>query len=113
MSRLKEQIQRDIAKTFNNTEEFADKMDVEYNGAAYSGIPVVIDSEIAKERKKTSGDNSVGVYAIDVTAFISFEDLKILPRKETNIVIGGVTYRIVTSAFTAGEITLGLELLNE
>ena len=32
MSRFKDQIARDIAAVFHNTDEFADLMDVEYNG---------------------------------------------------------------------------------
>ncbi|MCM1059663.1 MAG: hypothetical protein NC452_05160 [Eubacterium sp.] len=112
MSAFKSQLERDIAAVFQNAEEFADLMDVEYNGKNYN-IPVVIDGEIAKERIKAAGDNSVGIYAADITAFISFKDLKIVPRKETEIVIGGVAYNIVTVAFDAGEITLDLEMLDE
>ena len=81
-------------------------------GKTYN-ISVVIDSEIAKDRVKTVKDNSEGIYTVDVTAFISFRDLGIVPRKETEITIGGVEYRIVNVAFDAGEITLGLEMLDE
>lgn len=113
MSNFKEQVERDIAAVFHNTEEFADLMEVKYNGKVYKGIPVVIDSEIAKDRAKASGDNSVGIFAFDVTAFISLKDLGIVPRKETQITIGGVDYNIVRVAFDVGEITLDLELLDE
>lgn len=113
MSGFKAQVERDIAAVFHNSEEFADLMEVEYNGKIYKDIPVVVDSEIAKERVKARGDNSVGTFAFDVTAFISFKDLKIVPRKETKIVIGGVSYNIVQVAFDIGEITLDLELLDE
>ena len=113
MSGFKEQIERDIAAVFHNAEEFADLMDVEYSGKTYKEIPVVVDSEIAKERVKASGDNSVGIFAFDLTAFISFKDLGIVPRKETKIKIGGVKYNIMQVAFDAGEITLDLELLDE
>lgn len=112
MSGFKDQIARDIAAVFHNADEFADFMDVEYNGKIYN-IPVVIDSEIAKDRKKTAKDNAEGIYTIDITAFMSFEDLEIVPRKETEIKIGGVEYSIVNVAFDAGEITLELELLDE
>lgn len=112
MSGFKDQIVRDIAAVFQNAEEFADFMDVEYNGKNYN-IPVVIDSEIAKDRKKSVKDNSEGVYSVDITAFISFKDLGIVPRKETEIKIGGVEYSIVNVAFDVGEITLDLEMLDE
>lgn len=112
MSGFKSQVERDIAAVFHNSEEFADLMEVKYNGKSYN-IPVVIDSEIAKERVKAAGDNSVGIFAADITAFISFKDLRIVPRKETEITIGGVTYGIINVAFDAGEITLDLEMLDE
>lgn len=113
MSGFKSQVERDIAAVFHNSEEFADLMEVEYNGKIYKGIPVVVDSEIAKERTKAQNDNSIGVFAVDLTVFLSFTDLKIVPRKETQITIGGVTYNILQSAFDAGEITLDLEMLDE
>lgn len=112
MSGFKDQIARDIAAVFHNADEFADFMDVEYNGKIYN-IPVVIDSEIAKDRKKTAKDNAEGIYTVDITAFMSFKNLGIVPRKETEIKIGGVEYSIVNVAFDAGEITLDLEMLDE
>lgn len=112
MSGFKEQVEHDIAAVFHNSEEFADLMEVEYNGETYN-IPVVIDSEIAKERAKGSGDNSEGIFAVDSTAYISFSDLGIVPRKETEITLGGVVYSIVNVAFDVGEITLDLEMLDE
>ncbi len=102
----------DLKNVFHNADEFAELMEVEYNGETYN-IPVVIDSEIAKERTKESGDNSVGIFAMDITAFISFADLGIVPRKETEIKLGGVAYSIVNVAFDMGEITLNLEMLDE
>lgn len=113
MSDFKDQIKRDISAVFNNVAEFADELDVEYNGNVYKSIPVVVDSDVAKERAKASGDNSEGIYAVDLTVFISFEDLKIVPRKETEITIGGVEYSIVNVTFNMGEITLDLEMLTE
>lgn len=112
MSAFKDQIRRDITAVFNNTAEFAYALDVEYNGNVYN-IPVVVDSDVAKERAKAGGDNSQGIYAVDLTVFISFEDLGIVPRKETEITIGGVQYSIVNVAFNMDEITLDLEMLTE
>ncbi len=112
MSGFKEQVERDIAAVFHNAGEFADVMEVRYNGESYQ-IPVVIDNEIARERAKKSGDNSEGVFAVDITAFMSFADLGIVPRKETQITLGGVKYNIMNVAFDAGEITLDLEMYDE
>ena len=113
MSGFKDQIKRDIAAVFNNSAEFAEELYVEYNGNVYSNIPVVVDSDVAKDRAKAGGDNSEGIYAVDLTVFIAFEDLKLVPRKETEITIGGVQYSIVNVAFNMDEITLDLEMLTE
>lgn len=113
MSGFKSQVEGDITRVFHNSEEFADLTEVEYNGKFYNNIPVVIDNDIAAERAKAAGDNSEGIFSVDITVFISFKDLKIVPRKETEITIGGVTYNIVKVAFDMGEITLDLEILDE
>ena len=112
MSGFKDQIARDIAAVFHNADEFADLMDVKYNGKTYN-IPVVTDSEISKDRIKTMRDHAEGIYTADMTVFIAFEDLGIVPRKETKIIIGGVEYSIINVGFDAGEITLDLEMLDE
>ena len=113
MSGFKAQAEHDIGAVFHNKEEFADLAEIEYNGEVYKDIPIVIDSEIAKERTKASGDNSVGIFAADITVFISFWDLQIMPRKETEIKIGGIEYSIVKTEFEEGEIILDLEMLDE
>lgn len=113
MSGFKDQLKRDILDVFHNADEFAEAAEIEYNGRVYNDIPIVVDSDVAKERAKASGDNSEGVYAVDLTVFVSFEDLEIVPRKETPITIDGVEYSIVNVAFNAGEITLDLEMLDE
>lgn len=113
MSNFKDQLKRDISDVFHNADEFAEAVEIKYNGRVYNDIPIVVDSDVAKERTKASGDNSEGVYTVDLTVFVSFEDLEIVPRKETPITIDGVEYSIVNVAFNAGEITLDLEMLDE
>lgn len=109
---FKAQCARDLKNVFHNAGEFADKIQVEYNGKKYN-IPVVIDHEGARDRTKPSSDHADGVFIVDLTAYISFCDLKIMPRKETKIVIDETEFNIVRVGYDEGEITLDLELLDE
>jgi hypothetical protein len=110
--RFKEQLKRDLNTVFHNTNEHADMVDVEYGGKQYK-IPVVIDSEGAKDRKRASKDNAAGLFIADLTVYINYADMKTMPRKENKIKISGKQYNIVKSAFDAGSITLDLEVLDE
>jgi hypothetical protein len=112
MPGFKAQARRDLKAAFHNEREHADKTEVRYNGENYS-IPIVVDSEGARERKRLANDNADGVFVADMTAYISFYDLGIVPRKETEIVIDDATYNIVRVGFDAGEIALDLEVLDE
>ena len=112
MPGFKAQIKRDIAAVFLNTDEHADKAKVKYNGKQYN-IPVIFDSDSNKDRVRTMRDNADGVFIADMTVYISFYDLKILPRKETRISIDGIVYMIMRAGFDAGIITLDLEVLDE
>lgn len=109
---FKAQIKRDLAAVFHNSDEHADKMRVEYNGKKYY-IPVVVDHDGARDRQQPSSDHADGIFIADLTVYISFYDLKIVPRKETEIVIDDTTYNIKRVGCDAGEITLDLELLDE
>ena len=112
MPGFKSQVKRDLKAVFHNKEEHAERIRVEYGGNRYD-IPIVIDSEGAMERKKPANDNADGVFIADVTVYVSFYDLKIVPRKETKIVIGSTAYNIKRVGFDAGEITLDLEVYDE
>jgi hypothetical protein len=112
MGGFKAQVKRDLAAVFFNDKEHADKLRVEYNGKRYN-IPVIIDNDSNKDRVQTMRDNADGVYITVVTAYLSFYDLKILPRKETKIVIDDTAYVIQRASLDAGNITLDMEVLDE
>ena len=112
MATFKEQIKRDLKDVFYNPHEHADIMKVVYNGKEYH-IPVITESDGAKDRVRTMRDNADGVFVSDMTVFISFYDLKIIPRKETKIIIDDVAYMIMRVGVDAGSITLDLEVLDE
>jgi len=109
---FKAQVKRDLEQVFHNSAEHADDVNVVYNGKHYF-IPVVIDAEGAKTRETTMRDNADGVFIADATVYISFYDLKIVPRKETKIIIDDISYNIMRVTFTAGSIALDLEVLDE
>jgi hypothetical protein len=109
---FKAQTKRDLKAVFHNSEEHADMTAVEYNGKNYN-IPVVTDHEGAKDRTKPSSDHADGIFIADLTVYISFYDLKIVPRKATEITLDGTFYCIARAGFDGGEITLDLELLDE
>jgi hypothetical protein len=109
---FKAQVKRDLKTVFHNDKEHADKIKVEYNGKRYN-IPIVINSDANADRVKIMRDNADGVFVSDLTVYISFYDLKIVPRKETKIVIDGIEYMINRAAFEAGSIILDLEVLDE
>jgi len=109
---FKAQVKRDLAAVFHNADEHADMTTVEYNGKRYE-IPVIFDSDSNKDRVKIMRDNADGVYVSDMTVFISFYDIKIVPRKETKIIIDDTEYMIARSSIAAGSIALDLEVLDE
>ena len=112
MSGFKAQAKRDLAAVFHNAQEHADMTEVKYNGKTYN-IPIVVDSDSNKDRVKIMRDNADGVFVSDMTVFISIDDIKVVPRKNTKIVIDDTEYMIHTSGFDAGNITLELEVLDE
>jgi len=110
--RFKESVKRDIGRVFLNKEEHASVLDVTYNGEYYN-IPVIIDHGGEKDRKQSANDHAAGLFIADLTVYISFYDLGIVPRKNTPITVDGETYNIVTTANDEGVITLDLEVVDE
>lgn len=109
---FKAQVKRDLAAVFHNQDEHADNLKVEYNGKMCN-IPVVIDYDGARDRQQPSSDHADGIFIADMTVYISLYDLKIVPRKETKIIIDDTAYNIKRVGCDAGEITLDLEMLDE
>lgn len=109
---FKSLIARDIKEVFHNSNEFAEKKIVIFNDYEYE-IPIILDHTEAKDRKRPSGDNSEGIFLVDVVAYISFEDLRIIPRKGQQIEIDDNLFNISTVSHEDGEIILGLEMMDE
>jgi hypothetical protein len=112
MPDFKRQLKRDLETVFHNPDEHADTVDVIYSGKLYT-IPVVIDSEGARDRKQPSGDNAGGIFVSDMTVYISYYDMETVPRKGRHISIADTKYEIVKSDVVGGQITLDLEVYDE
>jgi len=113
MSKFKETVAADIAATFINTDDFAEKVKVKYDGVRYN-IPVVLDHNGERERKKyTTTDHVQGIFVCDATAYINVNDLPVVPRKDRKIEIEGDLYKIARSENEMGTIVLYLEMLDE
>ncbi|SHJ74471.1 hypothetical protein [Tepidibacter formicigenes] len=109
---LKEQMKRDVKAVFHNTDEFAEEMEIYYDGE-YHTIPVILDYEGAQDRKKPSSDNAGGIFRVDVKLYVAFSDLNFMPRQGASIEIGDDIFNIVKVGNEAGEIILDLESLDE
>ena len=104
---FKAQLDRDRKRVFHNSREFA-----EYGGDYYK-IPVVLDYEAAKDRKKPSADHAEGIFLVDLVVYIDLDDINRIPRKGNQISIDGDLYNIVMVENRHGEIVLNLEAFTE
>ena len=109
---FKDVVRQDILNVFHNAQEFAEEKAVRYDGKWYQ-IPVIMDYDGAKDRKKPSTDNADGIFLCDVKVYIAAADLPTLPRKDRNIEIGDDLFNIAKVEVEAGEIVLYLEMLDE
>lgn len=109
---FKEQLERDIKTVFHDCAEFAEMKRVRYAGSEYT-IPVILDSEDAKDRKKPSTDNADGIFMVDAVLYAAFSDLGVVPRKGARIVVDGDDFEIMTVGNECGELVLGLGRLDE
>lgn len=112
MRNFKAQLDRDRKRVFHNSREFAEIKEIEYEGDFYK-IPVVLDYEAAKDRKKPSTDHADGIFLVDLVVYIDLDDINEIPRKGCQISVDGELYTIVTAENRRGEIVLNLEALTE
>lgn len=116
MNAFMQQLEDDLNEVFFNTEEFAEIFHIHYDGEVYKNIPVIVDTEEAKNKKGGSGkaQDIEEIYTIDALAFIHFKDLGMIPRKNHEIIFentqsgAGKMYTITTSTEENGLISLGL-----
>lgn len=126
---FREQVHADIGNVFLNSAEFAEIMDVRYDGVHYREIPVVLtkirqtESQLlAMEHTRLERDNLNGVHVAGAKAHIAEKDLGIIPEQGQWIFFADGTaagetfwqkYKIVTSDAEMGMILLELEAYTE
>ena len=69
MSKFKDMVARDNARTFMNLDEFAEKRIVVYDGVTYdgedhAGIPVVLSGLKEKDRRQLMSDHIQGLFLV-------------------------------------------------
>lgn len=115
MMDFKAQLIADL-KTFHNPGEYAELMNIWYEGSLYT-IPAVLDHTANTDRKKPGSDNAEGVYRVEAILYMSHEDIGVIPQKGCDIEIeeaGAVNlYSIEKSSYEAGEIVLELGAYTE
>lgn len=110
MVNFKAQLERDLKAVFLNGKEFAEVKEIGYNGNYYK-IPVVIDSEGAKDRQKPSTDNADGIFAVDMVMYAAYSDLGVIPKQGQPIEIDGDIFRIASVQNEMGQLILNLRRL--
>jgi hypothetical protein len=101
---FKDQIAADMSTVFLNTNEFADMHDV--HGQQ---ISCVIDDDISKKRGTRQSENFDGIYARQITIFVSEADIGYRPERDQKITFDGEWYIVIDCLDSEGilEIELG------
>ena len=86
MKNFKEMLDKDLDRTFYNTEEFAELQRVRIDGIDRN-VPVIFDSDAAEARRQMlSGDHAQGIYQKLLVVRIRLSDLPCIvgkPRQKT------------------------------
>lgn len=80
MSKFKDMVARDNARTFMNLDEFAEKRIVVYDGVTYdgedhAGIPVVLSGLKEKDRRQLMSDHIQGLFLVSSVLHCRIQDL--------------------------------------
>lgn len=106
-------IEDDVHRVFQNDQEFAEQLNVYYDGKDYGPLPVVLIRHSERERKILAQDHGMGVYEVTVTCYIAFSHIGVLPEQDQPIFIGDEEFRIVESSCPLGQIILKLRRYDE
>lgn len=120
---FKDMVKSDIAKVLMNTEEFAEKHTVKYDGEVYKDIPVILQQVKQSDRPIVQSDHAEGVYLVTAVAYIDEKGLDgEIPEQghrfeiDDGEALGKPFFRIysvVTSKCEMGLITLELRYYDE
>lgn len=121
MSGFKDAVAADIHNVFLNTDEFAEKRTVRYDGVDYVDIPIILNGIKFDKRPQVASDHAQGLYRVTDILHIKRSDLGgIMPERGAPISIntkeGGGFFRqyyIATAQDTVGMLRIELEAIDE
>lgn len=122
MSGFKDTVAQDIREVFLNLDDFAESRTVEYDGEAYTDIPVMLSGVKQQSRRQLQADHAQGVYLATDVLHCALSDLGgCLPEKGQRIKIndreggGGFfrSYYVATSTCKMGMLRVELEAIDE
>ncbi len=122
MSSFKDMVKADNAKVFMNTDEFAEKRTVIYDGETYTDIPIVLKGLKEEDRVQSASDHTQGIFLVSSVLHCTLSDLGgKQPEKGTRIKIndkeGGGGYfsefYVASSVCNLGMLCVELEAIEE
>lgn len=111
MKNFKEMLDKDLDSTFYNTKEFAQLKRVKCDGIGIDrNIPVISDSEEAKERQKlVSGDNAEGISEKYIVVRVKLSDMEREPESGMRFWVGDDLFVITDVQDEYNELVIGLK----
>ncbi|MDD4599626.1 MAG: hypothetical protein PHQ46_00975 [Negativicutes bacterium] len=94
----------DISAVFLNTDKFAGMHNI--NGQQ---IACIIDEDISKQRGTRQSENFDGIYARQLTVFISESELGYRPEQDQKMTVDGEWYMVIDCAAAGGMLEIELE----
>ena len=121
MSKFKDMVARDNARTFMNLDEFAEKRSVTYDGEDHAGIPVVLSGLKEKDRRQLMSDHIQGLFLVSSVLHCRIQDLGgTQPEKGTRMEISDPDdatffrrFYVASSVCELGLLRVELEAFNE
>lgn len=118
---FKDMVASDIHGVFLNTDEFAEKRTVRYDGKTYPDVPVVLNGIKSKDRNQSMQDHAQGLYIVSDVMQVALSDIGgKLPERGTVIEVstkdGGTflrRYYIGQAQNNVGMLRLELEAIDE
>ena len=72
---FKDMVAADVHDVFLNLGEFAEKRTIEYDGARYEDIPIVLSGLHEKDRRQLVSDHVQGLYLVSAVLHCAISDL--------------------------------------
>lgn len=122
MSGFKDMVANDNQSVFLNLGEFAERRTVQYDGAVYQDIPIVLSGLKEKDRRQLVSDHVQGLYLVSSVLHCAISDLGgNQPEKGQRIKIndeegGGGFFRefyVASSVCEMGMLRVELEAIDE